>query len=140
MTICILPPAPSKMFLMYTNFPSFRTSFIAISLTPSARTSKTCETKCIIFGEALRIRVKKFKQNLSENHLKSTKITITACKFSKIFRGSMSPNPLEPFLCLNELQISSAEKNTLEKSAPPFKISRSPLRKDESDCCSLGPH
>ena len=77
-----------------------------------------------MFGEALRIRVKKFEQNLSENHLKSTKITITARKFSKIFRGSMSPNPLEPYLCLKELQISSAERNTLEKSALPFKISR----------------
>ena len=54
-------------------------------------------TKCIIFGEALRIRVKKFEQNLRENYLESTKITITACKFSKIFRESMPPNALKAF-------------------------------------------
>ena len=43
-------------------------------------------TKCIIFGEALRIRVKKFKQILPENYTKSTKIAIIAYKFSKSFR------------------------------------------------------
>ena len=69
-------------------------------------------TKCIIFGEALRIRVIKFKENLRENYTKSTKIAIAACKFSKNFRGSMPPNPLEPFLFFNQLQISSAKKNT----------------------------
>ena len=67
-------------------------------------------TKCIIFGEALRIRVKQFKQNLPENYSKNTKITITACKFSKIFRGSMPPEPQKPFLYLNQLVIGSAEK------------------------------
>ena len=51
-----------------------------------------------IFGEALRIRVKKFKQNLTENYSKSTKIAITSCKFSKIFRGSMPPDPSRAFL------------------------------------------
>ena len=50
-------------------------------------------TKCIILGEALRIRVKKFKQNLPKNYSKSTKIANTACKFSNFFRGSM---PLDP--------------------------------------------
>ena len=53
------------------------------------------QTKCIIFGEALRIRVKKLKQNLRENYLKSTKTAITACKCSKFFQGSMPPDPLE---------------------------------------------
>ena len=28
----------------------------------------------------------------------------------------MPPDPLKPFLCLKQLQISSAEKNALEKS------------------------
>ena len=55
-------------------------------------------TKCIMFGEALRIRVKKFKQNLAENYSKSTKIAITACKFSKIFWGSMPPDYPRAFL------------------------------------------
>ena len=72
-------------------------------------------TKCIIFGEALRIRVKKLKQKLRENYSESTKITIAACKFSKIFQGSMPPDPLEPFLCLSQLQISSTEKKHLKK-------------------------
>ena len=68
-----------------------------------------------IFGEALRIRVKKLKQNLAENYSKSTKIAIRSCTFSKIFRGSMPPDPPpKSFLFLNELQISFAEKNTLE--------------------------
>ena len=50
-------------------------------------------TKGIIFDEALRIRVKNLKQTLPENHSKSTKIAITACKFLKIFRRS---KPLDP--------------------------------------------
>ena len=66
-------------------------------------------TKCI-FGEALRIWVKKLKHNLRENYSKSTKIAITACKFSKFFRGGMPPDPLKLFLFLNQLQIISAEK------------------------------
>ena len=70
------------------------------------------QTKCIVFGEALKIRVKRFKQNLCENYSKSTKITIIACKFSNFSGGGACPRTpyLEPFLCLNQLQISSAEK------------------------------
>ena len=62
------------------------------------------------------IRVKQFEQNLPENYSKRTEIAIKACKFSKIFRGSMLPDPLETFLLLNQLQICFAEKNTLAKS------------------------
>ena len=61
-------------------------------------------------------RVKKYKQNLRENHSKRTEIAIAACQFSKFFRESMSPDPLEPLLFLNQLQTSSDEKNTLEKN------------------------
>ena len=67
-------------------------------------------------GEALRIRVKKFKQTLRENYANSTKIRITACKFSKFFLGSIPPNPPKAFLFLNQLQICAAKKNTLEKT------------------------
>ena len=84
-------------------------------------------TKCIIFGEALRIKVKEFKHNLPENCLKSTKIAVTARKFSKILRGACSRTPLELFLFFNQLQISPAEKIRLTKNVeimPPFKISR----------------
>ena len=57
----------------------------------------------------------------------------------------MPPDLLEPFLCLNQLQISSAETNTLEKNVeimppPHSKFLATPLLKDESDRCSLGPH
>ena len=58
-----------------------------------------------MFGEELRIRVKKFEQELRENYSKSTKIAITACKNSKIFWDSMRPDPLEPFLFLNQLEL-----------------------------------
>ena len=81
-------------------------------------------TKCIMFGEALRIRVKKFKQNLAENYSKSTKLAITACKFSG---GACPRTTLEPFLFHNQLQISSAEKIRLKKlkiMPSHFKISR----------------
>ena len=39
------------------------------------------------------MRVKKFNQNLPENYSKSTKIAITACKFSKIFPGEDAIRP-----------------------------------------------
>ena len=44
------------------------------------------------FDEALKIRGKKFRQNLRENCSKSTKIAIAVGKFSKILRGSMPPD------------------------------------------------
>ena len=52
-------------------------------------------------GEALTIKVIKFKQNLAENYSKSTKTAITACKFFKLFWGNMPRTPLEPFLFRN---------------------------------------
>ena len=91
------------------------------------RIIRTVRKKCITFGQSLRIRVKKFKHDLPENYSKSTKAAITACKFSKIFPGEHTPHPLELFLSLNQLQISSAEKKTLEKNVeimPSFKTSR----------------
>ena len=81
-----------------------------------ARIIKNVRTQYISFGEALVIRVKKFKHNLRENYSKSTKIAITACKFSKISGEACPRTHLELFLFLNQLQTSSAEKNTLEKN------------------------
>ena len=69
-----------------------------------------------MFGEALKIRVKKFKQNLPENNSKSTETAIAARKISKFFRRSMPPNPPRAFLVLNQLQISSAEKKYASKN------------------------
>ena len=75
-------------------------------------------TKCILFGKALRIRLKECKQNLSKSHLKSTKIAIrpTACKFSKFSGGACPRTLLEFFSFLNQLQISSAEKKYAGKN------------------------
>ena len=62
--------------------------------------TENVRTKCIIFGEAIRIRVKKFKHNLPENYSKSPKIAITACKLSKIFRETCPRTPLQLFFFL----------------------------------------
>ena len=72
-------------------------------------------TKCIIFGEALKIRGKNFKQNLAENYSKSTKIAITPCKFSEFFRGSMPPDPLRAFCVSQSVLNLFCRKNALEK-------------------------
>ena len=50
------------------------------------------------FGKALKIKVKKCKQNLPEIYLKSTKIAITTSKFSKLFRDGMPADPSRAFL------------------------------------------
>ena len=88
-------------------------------------------TKCIIFGEVLISKAKQFKQNLPKNYAKSTKIAITACKFSKFFRGSMPPDPPRTFLVIQSASTLFGQgRNTLEKNAeimappPPFEISR----------------
>ena len=117
----------SKMFLMHTNNFSIISNLFnsykpyALSTHNQQRANKMYHT---VFGEALRIRVKKFEHNLPENYSKSTKIAITVayanfqkfsggacsrtplklflfsslCKFSKIFRGSMLPDPPKAFL------------------------------------------
>ena len=84
---------------------------------------KCANKKCIIFGEALKIRAKQFKQNFPKNYSQSTKIAITACKLSKYFPDSMPQDSLDLFLFLNQLQICSAEKITSKKCGnfgPPF--------------------
>ena len=86
-------------------------------------------TKCITFGEALGIRVKKFKQNLPENYSKSTKIasTLQYKNFLIFFSEEHAPVPL------NQLQICSAEKKIdlkkMWKLCPSFKIF----------CCATAP-
>ena len=66
----------------------------------STRIIKNVRSKRIIFGKGHRIRVKKFKQNLPENYSKRPKIAITTCKLSKIFRGSMLPDPPRVFIAI----------------------------------------
>ena len=75
-------------------------------------------TKCIIFGEVLKIRVIKFEQNLPKIHSRSTKIAITACKFLKNFGG------ISCFSISFKLISSAEKKNTLEKM---WRLCPSPL-------------
>ena len=94
---CIPPPAIFKHVFNEYNFSKISTFSIAMSLNYAQSTHNRKCTKCIIFGETLGYRSKKFKQNLPKNCLKSIKMTTTVCKFSKILRGSMPPDPLESF-------------------------------------------
>ena len=72
----------------------------------------------------LRRRAKKFKQNFPENYSKSTKIAITACKFSKFLRDSMPLDPHKIFLVFQLASTLFGQKNRLEKNVeimpPPF--------------------
>ena len=60
---------------------------------PQARIIETVRTKCIIFGEALKIRGQNINKIFLKIVQKALKRPITVCKFSKIFRGSMPPDP-----------------------------------------------
>ena len=85
------PPKTFKnVFDLSQFFHQFGTSSIAISLTPKHVNSviENVWTKCIIFGEALRLSIKTFNQNLSANYSKSTKIAIAAShvNYSKFFQ------------------------------------------------------
>ena len=84
-----------------------------------------CEQNVSYLAKHSKLGSKKFKRNLCENYSKSTKIASIPCKFS----GEACPRtPRELFLYFNQLQISSVEKKTLEKSGnyalPPFPLSQ----------------
>ena len=89
MRVIILPTAIFKTVFDEYNFSIISNLFqVFDSNKPYAlsKHSRKCANKMHhIFGEALGIRVKKFKQNLPENYSKSTKITVTARESSKIF-------------------------------------------------------
>ena len=108
-----------------------------------------------VLGEALRIRGKNFKQNLAENYSKSTKIAITAGKFSKIFRGSMPPNPPSAFFVSQIFWFSKfsgffgsqnlfCRKNALETCGkswpPPFEISHYATGSSRPQQLFIDPH
>ena len=103
---------------------------------------KQCK-KCIIFCEALRIRGKNFKQYLAENYSKSTKMTITACKFSKFFWGSMPPDLPRAFFVLQSVLNLFCRKNALEKcgkSWPLLKFLTTPLDPVRPQQLFIDPH
>ena len=60
--------------------------------------SKMCEQNASYLAKLSELGSKNFKQKLPESYSKSTKIAITSCEFSKLFRGSMSPDPPRAFL------------------------------------------
>ena len=69
-----------------------------------------------MFGEALRIRVKNLNKICLKIIQKAVNQPLQHVNFQK-FSGLTCPRTLlEPILLLNQLQICSAEKNTLEKS------------------------
>ena len=78
--------SPTSLFQKCFYKFSVISNLFVINLSPWVRIIENVRTKCIIFGEALKIRVKKVKQYLRENYSKNTKIAATACKFSKISR------------------------------------------------------
>ena len=80
MGVGILPPAIFKN-VFEQNFSIISNLFHSNKPYAFSTYIENVRTKCILFGEALRIRVTKFKQNLLENYSKSTKIATTACKF-----------------------------------------------------------
>ena len=85
---------------------------------PLARIIENVQTKCIIFGETLRFKGKQFKQNLPQNCSKSANMATAICKFSKTFQGSISPDPLVPFLLSIFFKtILPERKNALENMA-----------------------
>ena len=92
--IYILQPAIFKSVLDVFNFSMTSKLFdsnkpYAISMHYRKRANKMHH-----ISQSTQNRVQKFKQNLPENYSKSTKIAITAYKFSKIFRRSMPPDLL----------------------------------------------
>ena len=74
-----------------------------MSYMPYARTIENVRTKCFIFGEALRIRFKKFK------------IAITVRKFSKFFQGSMPPDHPRAFVSQSTLTLFCRKKSCAPK-------------------------
>ena len=109
-------PAIFKVVLNVYNFSIISNLFDSDKPSALSTHNRKCANKMHHILRSTQIRVKQFEQNLPESYSKRTEIAIKACKFSKIFRGSMLPDPLETFLLLNQLQICFAEKNTLAKS------------------------
>ena len=86
-------PAIFKVVLNVYNFSIISNLFDSDKPSALSTHNGKCANKMHHILRSTQIRVKQFEQNLAENYSKRTKITITACKFSKIFRGSMLLDP-----------------------------------------------
>ena len=110
-----LPAATFKNISDEYNFSSISNLFINDrSYALITHWSKMCK---MLFHEALRNRVKTFRQNLLENYSKTTKldIIIRFVNFQKLSGRACPRTSLEPFLFLNMLQINSTKKIPLIK-------------------------
>ena len=122
-------PAIFKVVLDVYNFSIISNLFDSDKPYVLSTHNRKCAYKMHHIMRSTQIRVKQFEQNLPDNNYsKCIKITIRACKFSKISEGTCSRTPHETFLLLNQLQICFAKKILLQKVwklwLPPFKISR----------------
>ena len=96
------------------------------------------QTKCIIFGKALRIKGQKF---CLKNFLNSIKMAIITCKFFKNFWGACPRNPQERFLFLDLLKETRPEKPRLKMSnfgAPLNKFWKRPRMEHIQRACVRG--
>ena len=91
-------PAIFKVVLNVYNFSIISNLFDSDKPYALSTHNRKCANKMHHILRSTQIRVKQFEQNLPENYSKRTKITIRACKFLKIFRGSMLPDPPWDFL------------------------------------------
>ena len=103
--VCILPLAIFKNVFDIYNFSVISNLFENNKPYALGTHNEKCANKMHHIWRSTQI--KKFEQDLPENYLKSTKIAITACKFS----GRACPRtPQELFLFFYKLQICSAEE------------------------------
>ena len=85
---CIPPQAIFKHVFDEYNFSIISNLFDNNNSYALSTHNRKCTNKCIIFGETLGFKGKKFEQNLPKNSSISTKMATTA----KIYRGSISPD------------------------------------------------
>ena len=86
-------PAIFKVVLNVYNFSIISNLFDSDKPYALSTHNRKCANKMHHILRSTQIRVKQFEQNLPENSSKRTETTIRAGKFSKIFRGSMLPDP-----------------------------------------------
>ena len=64
-----------------------------------------------LFGDVVKIGGKNLNENALKSSSKSTKIATIESNFSKIFRGGMPPDPLQPLLLLTFLRFLCLNSN-----------------------------
>ena len=111
---CIPPPAIFKHVFDKCSFSITSNLFDNNKPYALSTHNQKCTSKMHLFGETLKFRGKKCKQNSHKNCSKSTKMATTVYKFSKIFRGSMPPDSLESFSFSICFKVILPETTTFE--------------------------